>query len=226
MPKVSSKKKLKVGKRYDSWSRYYDAIDNFPLVSRPQKRWRKRAIELLDAREDSAIVDLGTGSGLILPWIARSVLEGLVIGVDLSRKMLLRARTRGREWANINLLMVECGSLPLMTNSVDGVIATYAFTSIPNWRESILEGLRILKKGGRFVVLDTGRPTKSWIRIFHAPIAAVARLFGYTNMHLDIQGFMDKIPGIKKVEEERYYGTMVYIAVYEKVGKKQNKMKK
>ena len=216
MPGVSNSRKVKVGKRYDAWSRYYDGVDNFPLISRPQKVWRRRAVDLATKKKTDTVVDIGTGSGYIVPWIATNLSKGKVIGLDISHRMLEIARDRTSEYPNVTFVKCDSDNIPLKTGSVDSVIGTYAYTSIPNWKETINDCIRILKNGGTLIVLDTGKPTGSWGKIMHAPIALMGRIFGYTDMHLDVIGYLDSVKRIKKVREERYYGTMVYIVEYKK----------
>ncbi|MGM0510510.1 MAG: class I SAM-dependent methyltransferase, partial [Thermoplasmatota archaeon] len=80
--------KKKVASRYDRWKGFYDLVDNFPLVSRPQKRWKREAVDRLDLEGDELVLDIGTGSGEIIPWIAEKLDEGKVIGTDISQGMV------------------------------------------------------------------------------------------------------------------------------------------
>lgn len=215
------KLKLKVSHRYDAWTPFYDAIDNFPIISRPQRRWRLRAVELSTEILPRYLLDVGSGSGYILPWVMeRMENDALVVALDISKKMLLRSRERvirysGRHVTCVHVLS-DSDNMPFKDNTFDSIIATFAFTSIPNYKKSIIECIRVLKKGGRMVVLDTGPPERRYAVPFHKTIGGVARIFGYTYMDRDIPRYLASIKSIKKITEERYSGTIVYILVYEK----------
>ncbi|MCK4266160.1 MAG: methyltransferase domain-containing protein, partial [Thermoplasmata archaeon] len=91
---LMASEKAKVERRYDRWSRYYDTVDTFPGIGRLEKRWRLEAIESLELKPDDMVLDVGTGTGLILPWIAERLTTGKVMGIDLSENMLEKARER------------------------------------------------------------------------------------------------------------------------------------
>ena len=217
---MSSKKKDKVIQRYDRWSRYYDALDTFPGVGRYEKRWRLEAIALLDLKGGETVLDAGTGSGLILPWIAEAMPSGKLVATDLSEGMLAKARERVasvmKEGVEIEIVKDDVESSSYPDDTFDRIISTFTLTSVPDLKMCVQELARILKKGGHLVVLDTGKPTSLVYKLYFPLMRGVAALSGYTYMGRDIIGLIEGCPNLKILEVHRFFGGMVYIVVAEK----------
>lgn len=212
-------RKERVIKRYDSWSRFYDLVDSIPPMGTLEKRWRREAIRLLDIRGSDWVLDMGTGSGMILPWLAGYVDGGRVVGTDLSRKMLERARQRvDREGCSGKVELVEddVEASRYPDGHFDRAITTFTITSVPDPEKAVHELARLLKKGGRGVVLDHGRPTNLLLRALFPYIAAVARVFGYTYLKRDVRSMLEGEPALRIEAEKRFFGGMVYAIVVEK----------
>ena len=126
-------RKRKVQKRYDRWSRYYDSIDTLPGVSRGEMRARDKAASLVP--RDGVVIDVGCGSGLMLPMLSQHT-RAYIIGVDFSAKMVSIARERIKaNGVNGDAIIADTDHLPFEDNSIDGAIATFALTSIPDSAE-------------------------------------------------------------------------------------------
>jgi ubiquinone/menaquinone biosynthesis C-methylase UbiE len=102
------------------------------------------------ARGDVLEVAVGTGLNLALyPAEAR------LTGVDLSPEMLVRARSRSVEIGRpIDLKEADVVALPFGDDSFDTVVSTLAMCAVPDDRAGILEMRRVLRPGGRLLLLD------------------------------------------------------------------------
>jgi len=214
-----SSDKEKVAKRYDRWSGVYDSVDTFPGLGRWEKRWRLEAIEMLALKPSDLVLDVGTGTGLIVPWLASRLKTGKVIGIDISEKMLAKARERAEKCsvadrAEFKLDDAEKMSFP--DNYFDKVIATYALTTIPNPEKMVQEISRVMKPSGTFVLLDTGPPKSFGGKFVHAWMRACAKVFGYTDISRDPYKILASAPSLKIVSEKRHYATTVYCMVLAK----------
>ena len=209
--------KGKVERRYDRFSLFYDFLDTFPGLGRAEERWRRHAIELLRIEEGNIIADIATGTGLILPWLAEKDRKGEIIGIDISREMLRRAERRVRVSGmnNFTIIRGDVERLPFRDSSIDRIISTFSLTTIPGYRESMDEMLRVMKDGGRGVILDTGKPKKAWSRFIHLLISPVARMFGRTHFERDIESYLAK--RAKIIGKSEFYGGMVYALEFRKV---------
>ena len=212
-------RKGKVVRRYDRWSGFYDFVDSIPPMGAMEKRWRREAIRMLDVRPDSRVLDMGTGSGMILPWLAEPIAGGKVVGTDLSLKMLEVAKARVERAGcagKVELAEDDCETSKFPEASFDRAITTFTLTSVPEPEKAVSELARLLKPGGKGVVLDHGRPTSLLLRALFPYIAAVARLFGYTYLKRDIRGMLERTPCLKITGEKRFFGGMVYAIAFEK----------
>lgn len=206
-----SDKNRKVSDRYDTWTPFYDLLDNFPVISSPQKRWKRKAVKSLDLQGDERVLDVGTGTGEILPWIAEDIDEGKVIATDISRRMIDRAERRAEKEDirdKVSIIYDNIEDSDLKKNSLDRMIATFTFTTIPHPEKAVRECARILKPDGKMIVLDTGRPRKVYGNLLFYPMMVSAKVFGRTHMDRDIPGMLSQQFSIE--ERNRNLIGMVY----------------
>jgi ubiquinone/menaquinone biosynthesis C-methylase UbiE/DNA-binding transcriptional ArsR family regulator len=102
--------------------------------------------------EDAVIADLGCGTGHAAAVLAPFV--GQVIGVDQSAAMLKAAQRRTRGLANVELRKGALEALPIDDASVDGALLVLALCYVEHAAPVLRELARILKPGGRAVVVD------------------------------------------------------------------------
>jgi ubiquinone/menaquinone biosynthesis C-methylase UbiE len=111
-------------------------------------------------------LEVAVGTGRNLAYYGQGV---SLTAVDLSAAMLELARQRaaavGRK---VELSVADAQALPFDTAQFDTVVATLALCSIPDDRAGVAEMARVLKPGGRLVLLDH-------VRSPHAPVRAVQR---------------------------------------------------
>ncbi|MEM4160695.1 MAG: methyltransferase domain-containing protein [Thermoplasmata archaeon] len=184
----SMEEKEKVRRRYDRWSRFYDAFDLGGITY--EKRF---AVDALELKGDERVLDFGTGTGAILPYIARKLPKGKVYAVDFSKKMLERARERvekERLQNRVEILEDDCENLSFPSCFFDCAIATFTFTSLPHPQRGAVEFARVLKPSGKFTVLETGRPRKLYLLPHYWLIKPVARVFGYTYIDRDVPKYL------------------------------------
>lgn len=207
-------KKTKVIKRYDKWSGYYDSLDS---IGKGERNRRVTAIDMLDVQPDDVIIDVGTGSGFILPLIADRLSGGNVIGVDLSEKMLQKAKTRVMETGvseKVKLQKEDIEDMKFESNTFDKVIATYTLTSVPDPSAMMRECSRILKPGGSMVILDTGPPTSRLGIPMYYWMRFSAALFGYTYINRRLNDYLPE--NLVMEEEKRFLATTVYCTLLKK----------
>lgn len=182
--------KKKVSDRYDNWTPFYDLVDEFPLISRPQRKWKKRAVEYLDPSSGERTLDIGTGTAQILPWIAKEIDEGSVIGTDISRSMIDYARERVsglNGGVEVKVLYDDIEDSKFPSNYFDKIISTFTFTTVPNVEKAAEECARILDRDGQMIVLDTGKPDKLSAKPLFYPMMISAKIFGRTHMDREIK---------------------------------------
>jgi ArsR family transcriptional regulator len=108
------------------------------------------------------VADLGCGTGHVAARLAPHV-RG-VIGVDQSAAMLKAARKRTRALRNVELRQGSLEALPLDDGSVDGALVLLALTYVAEPARAVREVVRVLRPGGRAVVVDLLRHDREEFR--------------------------------------------------------------
>jgi ubiquinone/menaquinone biosynthesis C-methylase UbiE len=201
----------KVRARYDAWSRYYDLADKFPVLSKPGRERRIKAVEILRIQENETVLEVGCGTGEMIFLASEIEPRARFIALDFSRKMLLRTREKTPA---CDPLLADLEMIPLRSNSVDKVIAAYTFTSVPRPEPCIKEVYRVMKPGARASILDTARPHSLFWRGVTWPSRAIAKIAGYTYMDREILPLVKKYFRVVKIIS--YSGGFVWCALIEK----------
>lgn len=134
---------------YDKFAARYDRA-LAPLERRFLSRWREETLLLLPL--DSTILEIGAGTGLNFRFYPRAE---RAIATEISCEMLKFAKTRT---ASIALIQSDAQSLPFCENTFDAAFATLVFCSIPDPNKAFVELKRVVRPGGRIVLLEHVRP--------------------------------------------------------------------
>jgi ArsR family transcriptional regulator len=138
------------------------------------EEWERLRTELYGARFTTAallallpgdwvVADLGCGSGTVAAELAGAVAR--VVGVDASPEMLRAAAARTRGLANVELREGDIAALPLDDESCDAALLLLALTHVPAPDRALAEMARILRPGGRAVVVDLLRHDRESFRL-------------------------------------------------------------
>ncbi len=98
------------------------------------------------------VLELAAGTGRNLPYYPPDV---RMTGIDLSREMLHVARRRAAELGRVaDLCYGDAQALDFPDQQFDTVVATLALCSIPDERRALSEAMRVLRPGGRLLLLE------------------------------------------------------------------------
>jgi len=159
--KDSSTKKQQVARMFDSISGRYDFLNHF-LSLGIDILWRKKAIALLRDLQPKIILDVATGTG-DFSIEALSLKPEKIIGVDISEGMLEvgRQKMRKRKFDSIiELRLGDSENLPFTDNFFDAVIVAFGVRNFEDMKGGLTEMLRVVKPGGKVIVLEFSRPSK------------------------------------------------------------------
>lgn len=156
-PPVST---IRTVQKYDFISPFYD-IFGITMESKA----RVRSLELSGITNGERVLEVAVGTGINFREILRRNPAGWSDGIDISEKMLHRAKKRATKTGIINytLQRADCRALPYEDNTFDLLINQYMFDIMPagDYGRIMTEFKRVLKPNGRLVLVNTTLPERT-----------------------------------------------------------------
>ena len=147
------------------WGWIYDLIARFGMrfiLGGSEQALRQTTADLAQLQPGETVLDVGCGTGtLALVAKERVGAAGRVSGIDPSAQLLTRARRKAaRRSLEINFRLGVIEQLPFADQSFDVVLSTLMMHHLPDdlKRQGLAEIARVLKPGGRLLVVDARRP--------------------------------------------------------------------
>jgi len=132
------------------------------------RRWRRFAVRQLQIPEGGRVLDIATGTGDVALEIARRTPASVtIIGNDLTPGMLVHGRakidlTPYRD--RILLVNAPCEAIPHPDGTFDGVTIAFGIRNVVERQRGLEEMCRVLKPGGRAVILEFSNPRSRLFR--------------------------------------------------------------
>ncbi len=153
-------KKEQVAEMFDDIAFRYDFLNRF-LSAGIDIRWRKKAIAQLIEKNPQKILDVATGTADLAIMASGILKTSKIIGIDISEGMLEVGRkkiaTAGLQ-NTIELLKGDSEAITLPDNSFDAVMVAFGVRNFQNLEKGLSEIKRVLKPGGKLVVLEFSKP--------------------------------------------------------------------
>jgi ubiquinone/menaquinone biosynthesis C-methylase UbiE len=140
---------------YGQWAHIYDRLASAPGV----RSWRRRAAAALDLSPGDTVVEMGCGTGANVPLLREQVgPDGLIVGIDVTRPLLdrARARTTGRGWTNAHFCTGDA-TQPPVSGPVDAVLGTFVLGLFRDPAAVVEDWVDLCRPGGRVAVLNFQR---------------------------------------------------------------------
>jgi len=122
--------------------------------------FRRKAVDRLDLKPGSHVLEIGCGTGRNLPYLSAAVgPNGRVYGVDLSSGMLAKARElcEHNRWRNVELIESDAAEYRAPV-ALDGVMFGLSYNTMPHHRTVLRQAWKQLRPGGRLVIMDAKLP--------------------------------------------------------------------
>jgi demethylmenaquinone methyltransferase/2-methoxy-6-polyprenyl-1,4-benzoquinol methylase len=155
---------------FDRIAPIYDAM-NTVMTAGLDARWRQAAVRAAGLAAGGSALDVACGTGALTRELARAVgPDGSVTGVDISERMLDRARRR-RDSADAvapRYVHADALALPLEEEAVDAATIAFGLRNVPDYGRCLAELRRVTRTGGRVVVLELATPERGLGRLVAA----------------------------------------------------------
>jgi demethylmenaquinone methyltransferase/2-methoxy-6-polyprenyl-1,4-benzoquinol methylase len=145
------------------FSRLAPDYDRFNMLSSlgADRGWRRRTVDAAGIGPDSVVLDLAAGTGDLAMAIARRGRPARVIATDFVPEMLEVAREKAARYTGptrIDFAVVDAQDLPFDDESFDVVTIAFGVRNLTDRMKNFREVRRVLKPGGRYVILEMSRP--------------------------------------------------------------------
>jgi demethylmenaquinone methyltransferase / 2-methoxy-6-polyprenyl-1,4-benzoquinol methylase len=164
----TSREPARIAGMFDAIARRYDALNHI-LSAGLDRRWRRRAVAALALTGQERVLDVccGTGDLSVEAVTAATGRANDVVGLDFAGEMLRLARRKMQRLAleeRVRLVRGDATDLPLGNGSVDAAMIGFGIRNVLDHAEACREIHRVLRAGGRLMILEFGMPRVPGIR--------------------------------------------------------------
>jgi len=133
----------------------------------------ERMAERLNIEPGSMVLDVGTGTGVFLPFVLDRIgTGGRIVALDFAEQMLRKAQAKGIH-GNVDYLQADITNIPLRNNIFDIVVCYSSFPHFQDKLKVLNDIARVMKSGGRLLICHTS--SRVAINEIHAQIPVVEK---------------------------------------------------
>jgi len=172
MHDLSSKEpsRTEIWKMFDDLSGTYDRTNRL-MTFGLDLYWRKKVASFLPKKENLRVLDLATGTAdQLISLLKHSKNISSSAGIDLSGEMLRIGIFKVEKTPFADRIALRKGSaldIPFPQESFDCVTLSFGIRNVTDVNLCLTQILRVLKPGGRALILETSVPASSFLRFFH-----------------------------------------------------------
>lgn len=147
--------KTQVKQMFNSIANDYDKLNHI-LTFNIDKIWRSKLIKLLAAKSYNSVLDIACGTGdLTIEFLKNTTCK--VVAIDISEQMIEICKNKVSKLKmdkNFECLLADVQQMPFEDSSFDVVSISFGFRNFEDHNQSLSEIIRVLKSGGRLVVME------------------------------------------------------------------------
>ncbi len=158
----------------------YDFMNKL-MTGAQDVQWRKEVIRLAQIQPSASVLDLGTGTGDLAREALKRNPQSRITAADFTLEMMRVGRRPG----DPPYSAADALNLPFKESTFEAVVSGFLMRNVTDVNRSLQEQYRVLKSGGRIVILDTTHPKKNilspfiWIHM-HGIIPLLGKLISGT----------------------------------------------
>ena len=159
-----SEEKQHIGQLFDRIAGTYDGLNHL-LSLNIDRRWRRRAVKMLQPAEN--VLDVAIGTADLTIELLRRQKAQRITGIDLSRQMMAIGEKKVAKRGYSQCVQFNYGSaqqMPYAGEVFDAVTCAYGVRNFANMDEGLSEMYRVLRPGGELMILEFSYPTNPFIR--------------------------------------------------------------
>jgi demethylmenaquinone methyltransferase / 2-methoxy-6-polyprenyl-1,4-benzoquinol methylase len=161
-------KKQQVAEMFNKIAFRYDFLNRF-LSGGIDRNWRKKAIRELTNKPKN-ILDVATGTADMPILMMKMLQPEWITGIDISEGMLALGKqkiTKSGLEKNVHLQNGDAESIQFPDNSFDAVTVAFGVRNFQNLEKGLTEMRRVMKPGGRLIILEFSKPGKGFFLPFY-----------------------------------------------------------
>jgi demethylmenaquinone methyltransferase / 2-methoxy-6-polyprenyl-1,4-benzoquinol methylase len=152
---------------FDSVVDRYDLMNDLMSLG-IHRMWKRQVIALSGVRQGQRVLDLAAGTGDLSAQFSGLVgPDGQVVAADINAAMLIRGRNRLMDRGlagNLDYIQADAEDLPFADDQFDCATIGFGLRNVTRKERALAEILRVLRPGGRLLVLEFSRPTLAPLR--------------------------------------------------------------
>jgi len=156
----------------------FNALSSFGI----DRHWRRKTVAMARLSRSSDVLDLAAGTGDLTLALAKRGAPAAILSTDFVPEMLEVARAKVAEYegpTTIEFAVVDAQDIPLEDDRFDVVTVAFGVRNLPDRDANFREVYRVLKPGGRYVILEFTRPPFPPFRaIYHFYLRTVIPALG------------------------------------------------
>ena len=155
---------------FDAIAPDYDKV-NRVLSLGMDRRWRQKAVHFLPEGSALHVLDLAAGTAEMAIILGREARVGRVTGIDCAEEMLRLGRLKVQQQGLVGKVQLIAGdalALAFKDHEFDVVTAAFGVRNFPDLMQGLAEAFRVLKPGGRCIILEFSMPSGWWQKIGHS----------------------------------------------------------
>lgn len=153
-------KKKQIARMFDQVAGSYDFLNRL-LSLGIDVYWRRKAIAKLKAQQPKLVLDVASGTADVALEIYRQLDDVQITGIDISEKMLELGRKKVEKAGATSVILLQTGDaedLQFSDNTFDAITVSFGVRNFENVEKGLQEFYRVLKPGGKLIVLEFSRP--------------------------------------------------------------------